>query len=430
MNISIIGSCHSRDMFNSKFIPEYKEHFTLLSYYSMTSMLSLMSDPVGYKHTRLMNSSFKSCLIEHWYQEFEKTLLKTLESKQPDVLLMDFYGDARYGAVAYGGDYVINRTDKVVEAGIISKKNLGIVYSYEENTENFIMMWRNSFDRFMGFMKEKLPHTRIIINTMKGTNVVTDADGNVYLSPKIKDLDVDRINRLWSEFDYYAIHKYHLEAIRFEKTYTLDPNYPFGGLAWATVHFQKEYYRDCFNQLVELTSNVKSIPETESAINLVTDSAYKRELRNWTNIVGKFDLIDYGSFRAVQPVDSSESLGNYRPQMWSKPIEIKGDGKTSYTLSFYIKISNLAKIQDDMMVFAIRTFKYLQQTKAADVIETHKLKLEGHEIRENEEYRYVYTFTPKGQYMRVAPFMFQCIPGVEYSRIKLERAETVSEYTK
>ena len=198
VNISIIGSCQSRDIFNSKFIKEYKKYFKVYSYYSMTSMLSIMSEPIGYKYNRLMGCDFKDCLVEHWYQEFEKPLLKTLESKKPDVLLMDFYADARYGAIAYNGKYIINRTDKVVEKKIINPENLGIIYNYKENLDDFITMWKNCFDRFMAFMQSKLPQTKIIINTIKGTNVVTDKEHNTYLSPKIRDLEVLNSRPFWT----------------------------------------------------------------------------------------------------------------------------------------------------------------------------------------------------------------------------------------
>ena len=64
-----------------------------------------------------------------------------------------------------------------------------------------------------------------------------------------------------------------------------------------------------------------------------------------------------------------------------------------------------------------------------EAIEEYPLTLEGHDIQAGEEYRYIYTFSPKGNYAKVAPFMFRYVPGVEYSRIKLERASCASEYT-
>ena len=90
MNISVIGSCQSRDIFNSKFIKEYKKHFNLSSYFSMTSIVSIMGNTIKYNYSNLIKTGYKDCLMEHWYQELEKNLLKTLKSKQPDVLLMDF----------------------------------------------------------------------------------------------------------------------------------------------------------------------------------------------------------------------------------------------------------------------------------------------------------------------------------------------------
>ena len=241
MNISIIGSCQSRDIFNSKFVSNYKEYFNVYSYYTMTSMLSVMGDPVDYNYNRLVNSGLSDYQVEHWYYELEKPILKTLESKKPDVLLLDFYADARYGARSYGSEYVINRLHKLKGKDVIDFNRLGIVYSYEHNTADFVMMWKNAFDRFMAFMKKRLPETQIVINTIKGTKVVSDKKGKVYISPKIEELDVDSINELWEEFDNYAIKKYKVKAITYDKEYTMDPDYEFG-LGVALVHFHKEYY--------------------------------------------------------------------------------------------------------------------------------------------------------------------------------------------
>ena len=429
INVSIIGSCQSRDIFNSKFIENYKDYFSVDSYYSMTSMLSIMSEPITFAYHKLIKAGFKECLLEHWFQEFEKPALKTLESKQPDVLLLDFYGDARYGAISYGGEYVINRVDKLKDKVIVDWNNFGIVYSYEHNTEDFVVMWKNAFDRFMAFMKEKLPNTTIIVNTVKGTKVVTDDKGNMYLSPNISNLDIDSINSLWERFDRYAIKKYKLKAITYDKEYTLDPNYPFAGLGWALVHYHLDYYKDCFDGLVKLTSDIASSTPKNVDTNLVTDSAFTNKLRNWTNMAGKYEMVYYSDYQSIRVKDLRDELGEYRPQVWSRPIEIRGDGKTEYTLSFYIKIPDIAELDEKEVIFAIRTFKYVSEVKSAEAIDEYPLRVSGHEIVNNEEYRYIFTFKPKGKYLKLAPFLFRYIPGIEYSRIKLERSSNVSNYT-
>ena len=430
MNISILGSCQSRDIFNSKFVKNYKEHFNVYSYFWLTSMLSVMGEQTSYSFYRLLKSEYKDCLMEHWFHELEKPILKTLESKQPDVLLMDFYGDARYGAISYGSEYVVNRTDKLKDKKIVDFSNFGIVYSYEENAEDFILMWKNAFDRFMAFMREKLPDTQIIINTVKGSKIVTDDEDRIYLSPNIRDLDVDRINYLWSYFDNYAIKKYNLKALTFDKEYTLNPNYPFAGLGWALVHFHQEYYDDCFKKLLEATADIKGVSAKEININLVPDSAYKNKLRNWTNSAGRFEMVKYSKYNAIRLLDCREELGNYRPQVWSKPIEIIGDGKTTYTLSFYIKVPKVSDLEENAVIFAVRTFKYLKELKSAEAIDEYPLTIQGHNIQDNKEYRYTFTFKSNGKYLRVAPFMFNYVEGVEYSRIKVERSSKASEYSK
>ena len=429
LNISIIGSCQSRDIFNSRFIENYKDYFNVDSYYSMTSMLSIMSDPIKFAYFKLVRAGFKDCFMEHWFQELEKPALKSLESKQPDVLLLDFYGDARYGAISYGGEYVINRTDKLKDKEIVDWNNFGIVYSFEHNTEDFVVMWKNAFDRFMAFMNEKLPKTTIIVNTVKGSKIVTDDEGRTYLSPNISDLDVDSINRLWERLDKYAIKKYNLKAITYDKEYTLDPNYPFAGLGWALVHYHMDYYNDCFNGLLELTKDVKPVEQKEVNINLVTDSAYTNKLRSWSNMAGKYEMVYYADYSAIRVKDFTDELGNYRPQVWSRPIEIKGDGETEYTLSFYIKIPDVTVFDENEVIFAIRTFKYVSEVKSAEAIDEYPLRVSGHEIVNNEEYRYTFTFKQHGKYIRLGPFLFRYIPGLEYSRVKLERSSKASKYT-
>lgn len=429
MNISIIGSCQSRDIFNSKFVKNYKEYFNIYSYFSMTSMLSIMGEPITYAFHRLAKAGFKDCLMEHWYQEFEKNALKTLESKQPDVLLMDFYGDARYGAIAYGSEYIINRVDKLANLEIIDFSNFGIVYSYEKNTDDFIVMWKNAFDRFMAFMKEKLPNTEIIINTVKGTKIVQDSAGNEYLSPNIAGLDVNRINEVWKRFDNYAIKKYKLKAITYTKEYKLDPEYPFSGLGWALVHYHKDYYEDCFNGLLEQVAGHKGVEKKDVNTNLVRDTQYRNKLRNWASMAGKYEMVDYSSYKAIRTKDCREQLGNYRPQIWSRPIEVVDDGTKEYTLSFNIKVDDISLLAEEEIVFAIRTFKYVGQSKSAEAIEEYPLTIKGHDIKNNEEYKYVFTFKPKGKYVRLGPFLFSYIPGVEYSKVKFEGSSKESKYT-
>ena len=44
--IAIYGSCISRDLFNSHFVPDYKEFFEVVADVQRTTMISLMQNPM------------------------------------------------------------------------------------------------------------------------------------------------------------------------------------------------------------------------------------------------------------------------------------------------------------------------------------------------------------------------------------------------
>ena len=433
MKISIIGSKHTKDILNNRYNPDCRAQFKLMSYAPVISFLSLMSGPVLYNYRRMLMLEMEDNVLVRNYIDLEKNILKTLESVQPDVLLIDFYADARYGAISYESEYVTNKCEGITKNSILIGKYLGIEYSYKANTDDFIIVWKNYFDRFMSYMREKLPSTQIIVNTVKATEYVARAGRKISI-PENEDMvpvDIERMNKIWNIFDKYAIKKYDLKSISSNNEYTME--LPLvDGLSEdiQTMQFERDYYTDYYNSLLENIDKKKIVEVKESHQNLVSDSHFKYQLNYWSNIKGKYDFIPYKKYKGIKVIDCSEQMGEYSPQLWSRPIEIQGDGETEYTLSFYITIPDMSKIDDQFIIFRMRTFIHMKQVKAKEAIERHRLTLEGHNIKEGIEYRYVYKFKPIGRCIKLAPFLNECIPGVEYNRIKLERASSVSDYTR
>lgn len=419
-NVSIIGSCQSRDIFNSKFINNYKDYFRVYSYYTMTSMLSVMSPDIKYNFNNLEKSTMKHHNIDHWYYELEKPILKTLATKKPDILLLDFYCEARYGAIEYDGGYIVNRYSKIANMDIIDRSKFGKAYTYLDNTTEFIELWKRAFDHFMRFMRENLPETKIVVNTIKGTNVYLDDNGEEKISPRAADVDVDKVNSLWCFFDNYAIFKYGLDAIRFDKEYLLDPNYIFGGLGVALVHFQHEYYEDCFNKLVDVVSGFDKCYNLTSEINLVDNNFFGLKNKR-CHSKGKLKIINGGEKSFLEFGIDKEVANELRPQVWTLPIEIIDDGETKYELSFDLIINNEEVLKEKKcVIFTVRTFKYLKQYKYLDSLTSESLYLDSCDITVGQPYRYIYTFTSKGKYVRLAPFMKKYVEGIEYSNIELK----------
>ena len=429
MNISIIGANHTKNIFCSDIIDNYEDFFEVKSYFHMTSIMSIMSNSINYDYNKLMGADLNNRQIEYWYYELEKPFLQILESKKPDILLMDFYADARYGVRSYCGEYVINRLRQLKGKRILQWNKFEIVYNYKCNKQDFIMMWKNRFDKFMDFMQENLPETQIVINTAKATNLVCDRYGKHYVPESLQDLDIDEINEIWKCFDNYAIEEYGLHALTIPETYVLQSRNGEGETV-SPIDFQRDYYFSCFYELLDMKQQYVPVKNKSSESNLVIDSEFSKGLSKWTNTAGEYEIKEVSGIKVISPIDCRKELGKYRPQVWSRPMEIDGDGESEYRLSFYIKFEDLSKIKKDMVVFGIRTFQHVREIKSVEAVEEYRLTLEGHKVLENMEYCYVCEFTPMGRYIRVAPFLFRYLSGVEYSRIKLERISAFSEYKK
>lgn len=422
MNIAIIGSGHTREIFDTKKNKELEDVYKVISYIPMISMLSLMSEPVLYNYRRMAMLDIEDEKFEHFFVDFEKNAINVLESVQPDVLLMDFYADARFGAMSYDCEYITNEISDLIGKGIIVGKNLGITYSYDTNTEDYIIVWKNYFDRFMAYIADNFPKIQIVINTMKMPSSYTDRICNYG--------DIEKINELWEAFDNYAIKKYNLKHIMKDAMFLID-NKDIKTIQQSySLKFKKDYYVHAYKEFKNKILNIKNLRKKESHKNIIIDSAFSKDLYFWSNAIGKYEFVKYGKYQGIKVIDCTERLGTYSPQIWTRAIEIEGNGDIEYTLSFYITIPDINKLSKDKIVFRIRTFDNVKSIKAQDTVDWYRLTLEDKDIRSSEEYRYVFKFKPQGKYLKLAPFLTECVAGVEYNRIKLERSSEASEYSK
>ena len=419
--ISIIGSCQSRDIFNSHFIPDYKKEFTVYSYYTMTSMLSVMGKAVGYHYPNLMKSGMNDVQKEHWYYELEKPVLVTLRAKKPDILLLDFYADARYGAVQYQDSYIVNRYERIKKRDVICLEELQVVYDFEKKQKEFLERWKEAVDEFFMFLGEYLPETKIVLNTVKGTKVICDQDGNKYINPKIRNLNVDEINQIWEKMDAYVLENYQVTPLLYNRQYYLDKEYKFG-LGVALVHFHPEYYRDCYEKLLEATKGIQEKIVFDT-VNLIEEHMFQFGSKHCYQQKGDFRIKKEADTVVISPVDCHTALGEYRPHIWSKPIEVLGNGKARYKLSFSIEVEDLSCVPEELTVFAIRTFKRVWEVTYKECLDEYIIRIQKANLECNRKHKVELEFVSHGKYVKLAPFLMQYIPGITYSEIQLQRVK-------
>lgn len=252
-NISIWGSCVSRDIFNQKFVNNHKDYFQVVSDQQHVSVPSLMSKPVSIEMNNLIGdvTPFYKNVFK---QDMTKEYLLNLKKSNPDIILIDFYTDAFYGTKRLTNDsYITNKIWQYKKLNVFNLLNIDKEYSVYNNSLEFIELWKRSFDSFMSYVNENLPNSKIVVNSARFSNKYYDKQERQYrvLSDKLNDkwssFHIDRFNLIWELFDTYAIEKYHLSVITPDMTkYFSSEDHPWG---LFYVHYNPEYYLDMFEKL-------------------------------------------------------------------------------------------------------------------------------------------------------------------------------------
>ena len=251
--IGVIGSCVSRDLFNQLFIKDHRKYFDCCFYQHQMSMISLMAKPIPYIEEELNEHTLSKTNFNHFKSELEKSALPSIKQLQPQYLLIDFYADMLYGAVQVGDSYLTGKMFKFKNSKAGKGLKVGNVYFPRKDFMGFFEVWRPAFDSFMEFLKRHAPNTKVIINQARTNSKVKNLEtGEISHFGNYK---IEELNFIWEMLDAYAIETYQLDAIDYGgKEYFLDPEYPLGtGL--GIVHYHKEFYEDCFKQLLQLTAS-------------------------------------------------------------------------------------------------------------------------------------------------------------------------------
>lgn len=419
--ISIIGSCVSRDIFNSKFIKNWREFFQVKCYYARTTIPSIISKPMTY-NLDVLEKNFNPTKFETVYSECAKRILDTIRLNQTDCLLMDFYADAFYGTYDYlDGYYGGWSFGRLIKKNILPSKESYKLYRYDLNVDLYFSLWCRCFDLFMSFMKNNCPETTIIINGVKGSNVFTNAKGD-FEGIQIKDLDVSVVNGLWKKMDSYASEKYGLSVIDYEKEYTLNKDYIYAGTA-ELVHFHQAYYDDAFTKLVKCcaakeNTRINKI-NNNTYFNLLRNPGFQNELRFWSRKKGKWEIrYINGKCWAMSLYDDSVKW----KYIWSDPVEIDNDGEKKFRLSFeFIILEDGLKGSDALFLFAVLGFKKGVYKTNKEACYEEVVSVERKDYKANTEYKYSMTFKPDGKYLRVAPHTKDS--GILFTNIQLTRID-------
>jgi len=238
--VAIFGSCTTRDNFNSKFNLEYKDFFTLVCFQHQTSIMSLMSDSISYNEESL--SPLKGWDKRIMASELNKTFFLDLVKEKPDILIMDFFADARFKTIEIDNAYLTVNEWKTIKSDFYK--------ALPKDTIPFTpseVQLRKSFSDFSNFMKTNLPETKIILNQARGAKSYTDKEGNEeFFNQKV----VNKINKRWEMLDNLFI-----EIVKPLQIDVMNPTVKgYVDHLWSIgyVHYTPNFYHNFLKTLISI----------------------------------------------------------------------------------------------------------------------------------------------------------------------------------
>jgi hypothetical protein len=285
--VAVLGSCPTRDNFNSRFNPDYKRFFSCDLASNQTSVIALMSPPYEIDD---FGPPPEMSDYDRWnvHSDLSREFLGLVAEHRPDYLVVDAFADVHFGVLRLpDGRYLTDNRWKLhrtrLHSELTERGGLTRLDPFDHH-DDYLALYLDAFTRFADHLAATSPRTRVVVH--RGWNT-----GEV-LTPRrprpmklaryrsIRPLDVERANAVWAELDDLCIAQFGWEEIdiRAERcpTYADHPWGPF----W--VHYTPDYYHRFLAELHKI--HLRHHPDDEhlldrlAAIEAAAAEPARREL--------------------------------------------------------------------------------------------------------------------------------------------------------
>ena len=248
MKIAVLGSCVTRDNFNSKFNPNYKEFFQCVVTQHQSSIITIMGDKIPVDTNLIDNlKPFDTWQI---LSEFNKEFFDNIKKEKPDYLILDFFGDVYFGVIKVGEKqhltYVYNKLPKTTFYQRLSDKQKKPI-RLDENKNEYMVLWKEAIECLFTFLRHEIPTCKVLLHQARFTKYYLTKDGEIKQLTLRKDAEV--LNRLWNKLDEYVIENYPVTPIYVPGHYLSYEEHPWGAFG---VHFTMNYYHNFLQELIRI----------------------------------------------------------------------------------------------------------------------------------------------------------------------------------
>ena len=280
VDVAVLGSCTSRDNFNSIFNEDYKRFYRCVLTQNQSSIISLMSEPVE------IDDSFGEGMSDYdrWIvrTDLDKEFLLRVVELAPRYLILDFFGDVHFGCLRLDdGRYITNNRWKLWQTDFYKElKDADRVtpVRWQDGVEQYVELWKDAFDRLVAYLREHAPDTTPIVHRGFNTGRVRVPDRaepmRLTKFKKLSKLDVGKANKVWATLDDYAVEAAGCDAIDLtQRGHTSFAEHPWGAFY---VHYTMDYYHQFLAELHKIHLRRAADPDVLGMVDDIEAAALER----------------------------------------------------------------------------------------------------------------------------------------------------------
>lgn len=371
--VAIIGSYLSRELFD-KNKQKSEEEFEIVLYRKNLSFISLMSKAIEYDYKKL-DTKLKVDNVQQMLDELDKDTLSALIAVQPDILILDFYGDVFNGVIeTEEGSFLTNSFKDVTGAYLLSDVKIKRQMSSNRSVQEFLdysSIWCQAFDSFVEFIQRFLPETLVLVNTI-----------NFIEETKRKN----NVSQVWLRFNEYAQKK----GIPVINDSLLELyQHIFGNF--------KINQLELFSQAKNKIEKTKKISETSLTYNLINNADFSEGKKYWQDDSGEY-FVKNGILEINRQTMEGFTI------LHSAPIQISNDGNSvhKFELSMEVWVENLFDLHLNDAFFYIWTY----DDKVTREIKETKIYSSKLENLSSGKWKHInIELKCKGKYLELGPHM-------------------------
>ncbi len=371
--VAIIGSNLSRELFD-KNKQKSEEDFEIVLYRKNLSFISLMSKAIEYDYKKL-DTKLKVDNVQQMLDELDKDTLSALIAVQPDILILDFYGDVFNGVIeTQEGSFLTNSFKKLKGAYPLSDIKIKRQMSSNQSVQEFLAyssIWCQSLNRFIEFTQRFLPKTLVLVNTI-----------NFLEETKRKN----NASQVWQRFNEYA-QKIGIPVINDSLLELYQ--YVFGNF--------KINQLEHFSQPKNKIEKTKEISETSFSYNLISNADFSEGKKYWQDDSGEY----FVNNRILEI--NRETMEGFTI-LHSSPVQISNDENSvhKFVLSMEVWVENLFALHLNDAFFYVWTYddKVTRNIKESKI---YSAKLEN---LSSGKWKHInIELKCKGKYLELGPHM-------------------------